>query len=485
MDNSKEINEGTPEGQSFADLLEKYSSGGGDDLEIGDRIECTIISISDDSVIVDTGTKLDGVVEKIELTDERGLFRYKNGDKLELYVISKLESEVHLSRALTGAQSYRFLEDAFERGIPVEGRVKLTCKGGFEIDIMKKRAFCPISQIDLNYVEEPEKYVNQVFSFLITTYETKGKNIVVSRRKILERELEETRKKLLENVKPGAQISGTVTRIMPFGVFVELVPGLEGLIPQSEVSWSRSAKIEDLLKIGDQVTTEVLNIEPGKKPHQLKISLSLKRLLPTPWEKVAETIKTGHVLRGKVTRCRDFGVFVEIEPGVEGLVHISEMNSDQRDIRPDALFKVGQEIEVMVKDIDLPNRRMSLSVKEAEADLWTALKNKYQVGTRCQGIVTTIDKYDLIVTLEDGFLGHLPKKQLTKSTMKKLDVGQLVPVIISEIVPHERMIKLDLGGSTETIDVDSYQTNEAQPSGELGTKLLQALKNQQRKQTGP
>ncbi|MBN2383296.1 S1 RNA-binding domain-containing protein [bacterium] len=481
MDNLNKKETGPIKEQTFAELLDNYDLGGGDDLEIGDSLSCPIISIGDDTVIVDTGTKLDGIVEKKELLDPEGQFLYKTGDLLELYVISKRESEVILSRALTGIQSYHYIEDAFERGIPIEGRVKLTCKGGFEVEIMKRRAFCPISQIDTSYVEDPEKYVGSVYQFLIMTYESKGKNIIVSRRKLLEREREQARQKLIEQLKPGLRLSGRVTRLMPFGVFVELVPGTEGLVPVSEISWSRVTKIEDVVSIDTEVEVEVLKVERGKKPDQLKISLSMKRLFPTPWEQAALTIKPGAILDGQVTRSRDFGVFVELIPGVEGLVHVSEIGAEQRNVLPTNMFQPGQQVRVMVKEVNFENRRISLSIRDAEGDLWAAVMDKYQVGTQVQGVVRTKDNYSAHLSLEHGLIGVLPKNLLTKSSFKKLSEGQRLAVIVTDIDPQARSLTLAPAQKSEELDLESFNTGENQPQTELGRKLLQALDAKQKK----
>jgi small subunit ribosomal protein S1 len=219
--------------ETFADLFESYSAGTGEDIQVGDKVKGKIISIGKDTVFVDAGTKIDGAVSKGELLDADGLLPYKEGDVLELYVVSVGENEIKLSRALSRRGSPVVLRDAYEHSIPVEGKVKEKCKGGFVVEIMKRRAFCPINHIDLRFVENPDSYLGEVFQFLITRFEENGRNIVVSRRQFINKELEEARGKFFDQMEAGVELEGKVARVMPYGVFVELFPGVEGMVHSS------------------------------------------------------------------------------------------------------------------------------------------------------------------------------------------------------------------------------------------------------------
>jgi small subunit ribosomal protein S1 len=227
----------TPDGEeSFAELFESYSAGMNENIQVGDQIRGRIIAIGTGSVFVDTGTKVDGVVEKSELLDEEGQLTVEEGDELDLYVIAADESEIRLSKAISGIGGLNMLQDAFEQRIPVEGKVTAVVKGGFQVEVIKRRAFCPISQMDLTYVEDPEPYVGQTFSFRIKRIEDRGRNIVISRRDILQKEMAANRKAFMERLDEEAVYEGTVARILPFGAFVTLVPGVEGLVHISELS---------------------------------------------------------------------------------------------------------------------------------------------------------------------------------------------------------------------------------------------------------
>ena len=247
--------------ESFADLFEEYSADINDDLQLGDRIDGKIISIGTKNIYIDTGSISDGVVDKKELLDENGELLFKEGDTVELYVVSMSESEVILSKALSGAANANQLYDAYASKTPVEGNVKEVCKGGFNIEISGKRAFCPISQIDVKYVEKPEEYIGENFPFLITRFEEKGRNIVVSRRDYLNIDIEKKRSEFFEEAKPGDILNGVITKLMPFGAFVELVPGLEGLVHISELAWSRVEKPEEAVSAGENVKVKLLSIQ--------------------------------------------------------------------------------------------------------------------------------------------------------------------------------------------------------------------------------
>jgi len=240
--------------ESFAELFESYSAGMNEDIQIGDKISGKIISVTEDTVFIDTGTKIDGLVDKEELLDENHELPYKEGDVLDLYVVAYNGNEIRLSKALSGIGGLQVIQDAFNNAVPVEGKVKGECKGGFHVDVMQKKAFCPISQMDLRYVEVPRDYVGETYSFLITQFEENGKNIVVSRRELLNKELEKTKKQFFEDMVIGSLFKGTVTKLMPYGAFVELHPGIEGMIHLSEISWSRLDRADDVLKAGDVIT---------------------------------------------------------------------------------------------------------------------------------------------------------------------------------------------------------------------------------------
>ena len=491
--------------QSFAELFEASYAGQGEPLNLGDKISARIISIGADSVYFDTGTKIDGVADKKELLDAEGNFPFKEGESIDLYVVSKTASEIVLSRALAGAGGMEMLQSAKDAELPVDGRVKETCKGGFSVEIMNRRAFCPVSQIDARYVENPEEYVGKTFPFLITKLEERGRNIVVSRRVLIERERQAATEEFLAAMKPGEEIDGTVVRLADFGAFVEIAPGLEGMVHVSELGYARIAKPDEAVSMGEKIRVKVLGVEPGKKPGQLKISLSRKQTMSDPWEGVEGKLKEGEKTTGKVVRLADFGAFVEILPGVDGLIHVSEMSYTKRVNKPSEMVQVGDEVSVVLKEIDLSKRRISLSMKEAEGDPWLEAAAKYAPGTQVTGIVEKRETFGIFVTLEPGITALLPKSRMAVAVdpkqFDKLNRGDSVTLVVEDLRAGERRIALsplevrentrnEGGGGRENEDWKGYKA--AKPAeksassggggmGNLGDMLAQAKAQKSRK----
>jgi small subunit ribosomal protein S1 len=468
--------------ESFAEMLESYSAGMNDDIRIGDKIHGKIISITENAVFVDTGTKADGIVDLEELRDKNGELPCAVGDTLDLYVVSAGESEIRLSKAIAGIGGLAMLQDAYASAIPVEGKVLQTIKGGFQVEVLKRRAFCPISQIDTQYVESGDAYVGKTFEFRITRLAEGGRNIVLSRRDLLEAELQKVRKAFMQELSVDQIHTGRVTRLMPYGAFVELIPGVEGMVHISELSWSRLEKPQEAVNPGDKIDVKVLRIEPGDK--QMKIALSAKQVTGDPWDRVAEEVQTGTKVTGKVTRCAPFGAFVEIRSGIEGLVHISEMSYTKRILRPEEVVQPGQSVSVMVKDVDAHKRRISLSMRDAEGDPWMDIQDKFTAGQPVQGTVEKQEKFGIFVTLAPGIVGLLPRsviKQSPKaSRVESLKPGDRIDVTVEAVRAAERKISLGLGGGDEEGDWRKFSRNNEGGGGlgALGEKLAEALKKE-------
>lgn len=470
--------------ESFADLFESYSAGMNDNIRVGDQIRGRIISIGTTSVFVDTGTKVDGVVEKAELLDEDGQLPLVEGDELDLYVVVADESEIRLSRAMSGIGGLNMLRDAWEQRIPVEGKVAAVIKGGFQVEMTKQRAFCPISQMDVTYVEDPEIYVGQTFPFIIKRFEERGRNIVVSRRDILQKEMEASRKAFMEQLDEDALFEGTVVRILPFGAFVSLAPGVEGLVHISELSWSRLDTPEQAVKVGDRLQVKLLGIKDGDKPGTKKISLSAKQAMGDPWADAPNRVSVGDKLMGKVTRCANFGAFVELFPGIEGLVHISEMSYTRRVMRPEEVVAPGDEIMVMVKEFDLDRKRISLSIKDAEGDPWADIEEKYKPGSKVKGRVEKKEGFGIFVNLAPGITGLLPKSKIAASEkaaqIDTLKPGAAITVTVDGVNLRERKISLGTGDAANDQGWQDYAGGSADNLGSLGDQLKKALARQKK-----
>ena len=482
--NDEKNNETPDTEESFADLLEAYSVGMNENIQVGDQIRCRVISIGTNNVFVDTGTKVDGIVEKAELLDEEQRLMVNEGDDLDLYVIAASEGEIRLSKAISGIGGINMLRDAYEQKIPVEGKVVATIKGGFQVEVIKRRAFCPISQMDITYVEDPEIYVGQAFSFLIKRFEEKGRNIVISRRDILQKEQDASRKAFMEQLDEDTIYDGTVVRIMPFGAFVNLAPGVEGLVHISELSWSRLDTPDQAVKVGDRLRVKVLGFKEGGKPGTKKISLSVKQAMGDPWADASSRIRVGDKIKGKVTRCANFGAFVELFSGIEGLVHISEMSYTRRVMRPEDVVAPGDEVMVAVKAFDLDKKRISLSIKDAEGDPWADVEERFTPGKSVTGQVEKKEGFGIFVNLSPGVTGLLPKSKITASekgaAIEALKPGAAITVTIDTVNPRERKISLGTGDVVDDQGWQAYASENSNSLGSLGDQLKKAMSKQKK-----
>ncbi len=470
---------------SMADLLDSYAPDAGDAIQVGDKITGTIISIGRESIFVDTGRKIDGIVDTAELADEDGTLPYAVGDTVELYVVSLRGGEIKLSRAISGIGGLNMLQEAYDHAVPIEGKVIEVCKGGFNVEVMKRRAFCPISQIDTVYVEHPEDYVGQTFHFLLMDLEEGGKNIVISRRSLLEKEQLKARTAFYETLSVGDIHEARVSKLMPYGAFVELSPGVEGMVHISEMSWSRLGSPEEILHAGDTIRVKVIGIQQDAAKGEKKLSLSMKQVGSDPWESVTQRFKYGDKTTGKVTRCMDYGCFVEIEPGVEGLVHISEMSYKERVLKPQDLVSAGETISVMIKEIDTNQKRISLSMKDAEGDPWIDITGKYRVDQAIEGAIEKKEQFGYFITLEPGITGLLPKSRISRfhdpASLEKKQVGERIMVVIEEIDADQRRITLAPGDSRDEDDWRKFSTAKTESVSTLGEKLQQALNTKKKK----
>ncbi|HEY5928308.1 MAG TPA: 30S ribosomal protein S1 [Kofleriaceae bacterium] len=349
--------------------------------KIGDVIKGKVITIGKEAVFVDLGGKAEGQLDKNQVSDKEGKLLVKVGDEVEARVVSDAGGVLMLrTKVSRGPQASAELQQAAELGIPVEGTVTEVVKGGVSVDVAGVRGFCPASQMDHRFVEDLSVFVGQKLTFKISRYEPR--NIVLSRRALVEEAQEklagETRKRLV----PGAVLRGKVVGFKPFGAFVDL-GGIEGMLHVSELGFSRVDKPEDVLSMGQELDVAVLKVEPGEKGE--RISLSLKALASDPWRETTATLGEGSRVKGTITRLQPFGAFVEIAPGVEGLVHITELGAGRRINHPKEVVSVGQQVEASVLAVDHEKRRISLSLaasKDASAeDVAAVPKAPQKLGT--------------------------------------------------------------------------------------------------------
>ncbi|MBC7384819.1 MAG: S1 RNA-binding domain-containing protein [Cryobacterium sp.] len=369
--------------EDFAKMLGESLSTKKKKLNVGDKIRGKILVMGAEEIYVEIGPNQDGSIARRDLLNEKGECPYKRDDVVELYVTQVRGTEVRLSKKPTDRNLAKDLEEAYAQNLAIPGRIVEVVKGGVRVNIKGKLAFCPISQIDVKHVETPDEYIGKSFDFKITQFAEGGRNIVVSRRKLLEAEREVGTASFLEENKDGATVTGKVTKLEKFGAFVELTPGVDGLVHISEIAWSRIADPAEVLTPGQEVTVKLLRREiVNGRP---KISLSIKQAMPMeerpqapgagegksavpandPWAKLA----VGQVIDGKVNRKEPYGLFVALEPGITGLLHQSRV-SEHSEFRFEKI-RVGDAVKVQIVEIRAKERQISLGLPgDADADDW-------------------------------------------------------------------------------------------------------------------
>ncbi len=468
--------------EDFASLFEE-STRNTQRFSPGQKIKSRIAGISGDYAYLDIGGKSEAVIELKEFLNKDGQSTVKEGDEVESFFVA---FENGLKKFTTLIKGYSTLDlkgirDAFEAHIPVNGRVSGELKGGFEVHVGKVRCFCPFSQIDLRGTRDTQSYVGQRFPFIVLEYKENGRNIILSRRVILEEEQESQRKAFKESLQSGMDIQGRVKSIQKFGVFVDL-GGLDGLIPLSELSWNKGEKPSDLLNINDQVTVRIINIDWEKD----RITLSLKAIQPDPFLSVAEKYPVESTVQGMVVRLETFGAFINIEPGIDGLVPISKLGAGRRIKHPKEVLEVGQLVEAQVMEVNPEKRRMSLSLEQK-----VSLDNVQMPlpGDLVQGTVERVIAAGVLLKTEDGITGFIPNSEM--GTLRGTNHSRMFPIgtpmqaVVIEIDRSRNRISLSRSRVDEKMEKDTYEqyrdkTYEEEKSvgglGNLG-ELLKAKLN--------
>ncbi len=422
--------------ENFEQMLEE-SLGNIQNISVGDKVEGDIINITDSLIFVSLGGKRDAYAEKNDYVNKEGELDLEVGGRISGYVVKISDGETVISKSLVSVNK-RVLEEAFEEKIPVQGKVSSIIKGGFNIDINGVRAFCPLSQIDLGVVSETKKYINKVSDFLVIDFQQNGRNIVVSRRKVLEAQRDKLKKETLAKLEEGAIVKGVVTRLTNFGAFIDL-GGVDGLLHISEFSWNRIESPNEVLNIGDEVEAKVLKIKGNK------ISLSMKALQENPFDIAIREINEGDVVNCRVLRNLAFGSFVEIVPGVEGLIPISEMSRGRRISNPSEIVTEGEMVEAQILKIKPNARKISLSLKSLQPDPWDTVCDDLNVGDEINGIIESIASFGVFIKITDGVSGLLPnvKMKPVNLVLTKDNIGEEIQVRIARVDRAEKRISLE------------------------------------------
>jgi small subunit ribosomal protein S1 len=345
--------------ETFADLFQAKSVSR-PTLQPGSRVEAVVVGISGDNIFLDVGGKSEGVLHASELRNDSGELGIAVGDRVTVFFLAARGGElVFTTRLGSGQSGSRELEEAFQAGIPVEGTVTGEIKGGFSVTVAGQRGFCPYSQMDVRKVEHADEYLDKTLIFKIIEYGNQGKNIILSARAVQEEQRQREREELKARLAEGMQVSGTVTSIRDFGAFVD-IGGVDGLIPISELAWGQTDKVEDVLHRGQQVEVIIKRLDWDRD----RISLSLRETMANPWDQVLTQYPVGSVHQGMVSRLAAFGAFVTLEPGIDGLLHISKLGAGRRIHHPREVVEAGQELTVKIESIDSAQKRIALTPED-------------------------------------------------------------------------------------------------------------------------
>ncbi len=469
--------------EDFAALFE--ASVKATQYEKGQTVEGTIVAIGREVAFVNVGGKGEALIEIAELKNTDGVLEVAAGDRIQATVVSTAGGLTLSRKLVRGAATARQLSDAFQAGLPVEGKVERTVKGGYEVRIAGERAFCPMSQIDTVRTTDPATHEGRVYTFRIIEYKQGGKNLVVSRRALLEEEQRASATEIRRSIVAGAVLAGRVISVHDFGAFVDLGGGVQGLLHVSEMGWSRVSDTSQVVAPGEEITVKVLRVDDDTQ----KIALGLKQLAENPWSKVNATYEVGQVRAGRVTRIAEFGAFVELEPGVEGLAHVSTFAPTGRREEWSRSVPVGMTGVFEILSIDPKQKRIGVTlVEEGSARAGGTVSSESAIvrGARLTGKVERHEKFGAFVFLAPGRIGLMPLSETGVATeadvVKAFPVGTDVEVVVIEVDPSGRRIRLSRKAVLDAQEAEELREytdrTAAAPAkgfGSLGHKLRGVL----------
>jgi small subunit ribosomal protein S1 len=441
--------------ESFDAIFQEYEQSHARQAEAGGRqIESTVIAVSADSVYLDIGYKTEGVLPLAPFQSANEAV--KPGDKLLVAVKGRNEEGYYeLSRfRVEQPRDWSALEQAFADKTPIAGTVTGLVKGGLTVDV-GVRAFMPASRSGVRDAGELEKLVGQQIRCRIIKLEAAEEDVVVDRRVLTEEEDRSTKERRYGEIKEGDMVHGEVRSLTGYGAFVD-IGGVDALLHIGDISWSRVNKAEDVLSIGQQIDAKVLKVDAEKQ----RISVGMKQLLPHPWDGIAGKLKAGDRVHGVVTRVADFGAFVEIEPGVEGLIHLSEMSWAKKVRKASDVLKAGDTVEAVVLGVNVGERRLSLGLKQTLGDPWAEVEQKFPAGSAIEGPVTSFTKFGAFVQLAEGVEGMVHVSEITAEKhihhpQDVLRLGQVVKAQVLEVDKAKRQLRLSMKQRT-SVTVDEY-----------------------------
>lgn len=451
----RQTSEPAPSEISFADLLAQFEQQRAAEAS-GEGRTGTIIAISGETVFVDVGLKTEGILPAAALRDSSGNLNAQPGDLLRVSIRGRDPEGYYLLSLIKieRPKDWAALEQAFAEKRTIAGIVTGQVKGGLSVDI-GVRAFLPASRSGVKEPAEMEKLVGQEITCKIIELDVANENVVVDRRIVLEEEEEQARRQAFEALKEGDVVRGVVRSLTDYGAFVDL-GGVDGLLHVSDISWGRVRKPADVLNVGDEIQVKILKVDAENR----RISLGMKQLTPEPWSLAEEKYKPGERVRGVVVRLADFGAFVELEPGIEGLIHLSDLSWSKKARKPSDVLKVGEAVEVVVLNVNAAERRIALSLKQALGDPWDRVDQDYPVGSVVQGRVTNLAKFGAFVEVAEGVegmihVGDMSAEKRLEHPREMLKVGDTVRAKVLEIDRERRRLRLGIK-QLEPTTTDEY-----------------------------
>jgi small subunit ribosomal protein S1 len=447
--------------ESFAEMFEQSLAN--QELRRGAVITGTVIDIQPDIVVINAGLKSEGVIPINQFKNAQGELEVALGDEVEvsLEAIEDGFGETRLSREKAKRdQVWRRLEKAFEKEDIVKGVISGKVKGGFTVDIEDIRAFLPGSLVDVRPVRDPVYLEGKELEFKVIKLDKRRNNVVVSRRAVVETEFSAEREALLENLQEGQIVKGIVKNLTDYGVFVDL-GGIDGLLHITDMAWKRVKHPSEIVNVGDEIDVKVLKFDRERN----RVSLGIKQLGQDPWADLARRYPSGTRLFGKITNIADYGCFVEIEEGVEGLVHVSEMDWTNKNVNPSKVVHIGQEVEVMVLDIDEERRRISLGIKQCYANPWDEFAATHNKSDRVTGSIKSITDFGIFIGLDGGIDGLIHLSDISwnepgEEAVRNYQKGDEIEAVVLSVDPERERISLGI----KQLEKDPYSNFVAEHS---------------------
>ncbi|WP_299198459.1 30S ribosomal protein S1 [uncultured Amphritea sp.] len=431
--------------ESFAELFEESLKEL--DMQPGSIVTGTVVAVDGDFVIVNAGLKSEGVIPRSQFLDDEGKLSIAVGDQVKVALVSLEDGsgETQLSREKAKrAESWGVLEKAIENDEIITGRITGKVRGGFTVDVNSISAFLPGSLVDIRPLRDTSHLENKELEFKLVKLDAKRNNIVVSRRAVLETAYNAERDKLLATLNEGMTVKGIVKNLTDYGAFIDL-GGVDGLLHITDIAWKRVKHPSEMLTIGDEIDVKVLRYDREKS----RVSLGMKQLTPDPWDEFKTAHPVGTKVSAKVTNIADYGCFAEIQVGIEGLVHVSEMDWTNKNVHPSKVVQLGEQVEVMILDIDEQRRRISLGMKQCQANPWDAFAERYTKGTEITGVIKSITDFGVFIGLDGGIdglvhLSDLSWDQEGEEAVKAYSKGDTVSAVVLAVDSERERISLGI-----------------------------------------